>query len=185
MELLRMLHQLHPGAKIKIGAKNGTGYFYMGTVRDFLESKEVFRDMDHAYFEKRKKSAEKNFNTELYRDVSVSAFVRKEFQKDKIAGERPIFTQAAYEQFVANYLKCLSKKYQKLLKERQIFITHVPLLNRTVVEDFNADQSVDDNTMAIIIEGHEMGAYWMFSEAKSLPTMKFSFVAPDEEEEGQ
>lgn len=42
---------------IKIGAVDGSGFFYLGTVGDYIENKEKYEEMDRAHFENRLKRA--------------------------------------------------------------------------------------------------------------------------------
>ena len=65
-------------------------------------------------------------------------------------------------------------KLKTVEKAEEQFNKFVPLRERNVVDIFMADKAVEaEECVVVIIDGVEMGDYWMTKEAKTLPSVRF------------
>lgn len=169
------LEKYKPNTKIKIGADDGTGFFYVGTVGDIVDGMSKFEKIDHAYYKNRLKSARQEFASEVNRDVSIMAYAKNVFNRvnaNKSIGNP--FSEEDYQRFVAHHFKLLNAKYKTKLEEEEANNNYIPLSRRTVSGTFKAAKPVDDNVTVIMVSGYEKGAYWTYDEAESAPSMKFA-----------
>lgn len=161
--------------KIKVGAKNGSGFFYVGTVGDFLDQSEKYEWADITYFDNRVKRANDNLEMMLNADTSYSGYAKKQYRKWENTGMRPNFTVDSYDVFLRGHAKQVLKKFQTYISEKQYRADRTPLMSRMVTDNFDADRVVEPaGVMVIQIDGRESGQYWTFDEAESTPAIKFS-----------
>ena len=157
---------------IKIGAVDGSGFFYLGTVGDYLENKEKYEEMDRAHFENRLKRANENFEYLLNLDTSFSGYAKRQYRNFKNSGQLPNFSMIGYNQFLELHSQQLITKYNTLNQEKAISANNSPLNSREVKEVFEAERVAEPNgATVIIIKGSEMGVYWTTDETE-LPTME-------------
>ena len=167
--------------KIKIGAKNGSGFFYVGTVGDFLDKSEKYEQADIIYFDNRVKRANENLEMMLNADTSFSGFAKKQYRKWENTSTRPNFSTDAYYLFLRGHAAQLLKKFQSYISERTIRSERTSLMSRVVTDHFIADKIVEPgNVMVIQIDGKESGQYWTTDEAETIPSIKFNGVIDGE-----
>lgn len=175
MSLKTFLKLRDRGTRIKVGAENGSGFFYMGTVGDFLDNSEKYEQADITYFDNRVKRADDNLEAMLNADTSYSGYAKKQYRKWENTGMRPNFTVDSYDVFLRGHAMQVLKKFQTFISERQYRAARTPLMSRQVTDFFGADKVAEpEDVLVIQIEGRESGQYWTFDEAESIPALKFS-----------
>lgn len=184
MSLKTFLKLRDRDTQIKVGAQNGSGFFYIGTVGDFLDNSEKYEQADISYFDNRVKRANENLESTLNADTSYSGFAKKQYRKWENTGTKPIFSTDAYNQFLCGHASQLLKKFQTFINERKYRGERTPLMSRKVTDFFAADKVAEpEDVLVIQIEGRESGQYWTFDEAESIPAVKFSGYAEEEDNE--
>lgn len=167
--------------RIKIGAKDGSGFFYVGTVGDFLNHSDEYEQADIAYFDNRVRRSNNNLETILNTDTSYSGYAKRQYGKWKNTGTRPNFTMDGYEVFLRGHAVQVLKKFQTYISERQYRADRTSLMSRMVTNVFDADEVVEPAGVRVIqIEGKESGQFWTMDEAK-WPVIKFSGNGDDNE----
>lgn len=175
MSLKTFLKLRDRDTRIKVGAQNGSGFFYMGTVGDFLDNSEKYEQADISYYDNRVKRADDNLQAMLNVDTSFSGFAKKQYRKWENAGVRPNFSTDAYNLFLRGHAEQLVKKFQSYINERKYRGERTPLMNRKVTDFFAADKVVEpEDVLVLKIDGRESGQYWTFDEAESTPAIKFN-----------
>lgn len=169
--------------KIKVGANNGSGYFYVGTVGDFLDNSEKYDQADVSYFDNRVKRANDNLEMMLNADTSFSGFAKKQYRKWENTATRPNFSTDAYDLFLRSHSDQLFKKFRTYINERKYRADRTPLMSRCITNSFYADKVVEPAGVIVIqIEGRESGQFWTMDEAE-WPEIKFSGNIDEESHE--
>lgn len=161
MRLKELLETLEPDEHIKIGAKDGSNYFYVGNPADMLST---FKKRNKCYqqYDKIIYDAANNLVTKLELKIKLlySGIARQDSEMvRKNIVDRIIHTD---------------KRYSEVVEKRD---KTVPLADREVISMFEADEVVDEGTTAIIVDGTEFGRFWTYDEArhgfgKIMPTLR-------------
>lgn len=164
MKLIELLQGLDPEQPIKIGAKDGSSFFYVGTPADMLAtfdtSNKRYGEYDMVIYRSNERAI-KNYEIEAnaaYENAMKDAEERgaeltaKGFKK----ALRLIFNSDASKAI----LKIEDKLAKAVAHQRQT----KSMQDREVMDSFRADKVVDD-CLAIIVEGFEYGRYWTTDEA--------------------
>lgn len=170
--LKKFLEKQERETKIKIGADNGSSWFYVGTVGDFLDNEETYEEKDISYFDNRVNSASDNLDIALNADTSYSGYAKQQYRQWKNKSTRPNFTVQGYNTFLEYTAKQMTIKFQSFVKERTIRAERLPIMSREIVETRKADRVADPGVLNILITGYEKGAFWVTEEADG-PTVKF------------
>lgn len=147
---------------VKLGAENGNGFFYAGKVNTLL--KDTYK-VDKVCHLAAKKAVTKYTN-----------------QLDRLCRYYPapgeyamtlIKNNAADEISAEHYLKFLDKHFNKIkstsaaLGTAKDMLEHYKCLeSRKVIRCEEANDTVDEDCLVIIVEGYERGKYWMLNEAE-------------------
>ena len=159
--------------KIKIGADNGSSFFYVGTVEDFTANESKYEQADISYYDNCVKSAEDNLDALLNADTSFSGYAKAQYRKWVTVSARPNFSTSAYSVFLENHAHQLMVKFDSLIKERKNRLERLVLMERPVTQKFNADITVEpDGVIVLSVKGNEIGAFWTTDEADG-PQIKF------------
>lgn len=143
---MNILDYVLPDLQLKVGAKNGNGFFYCGTVADFK------KNMDE-YSEKCR-----DFVIQVLRNAQV-----RMIQAKHDAQTHPEKVDKKFEAELAR----LERSFEKARNAVTFFI---PLDQRCVHDLFVADSVADEPDLLImIVEGSERGAYWTMEEAIGKP----------------
>lgn len=183
MKLIELLETLDPEQPIKIGAKDGSSFFYVGTPADMLAtfdtSSKRYGEYDMVIYRSYERAI-KNYAVE-----SNAAY--ENAMKD--AAERGAeltakgFKKALRIIFNSDAAKVIRKVEDKLAKTTANQRQTKSLKDREVMDSFIADKVVDD-CLAIIVEGFEYGRYWTMDEApKDGDTVKPSIKLNNSAEE--
>ena len=170
MTIKDFMNQADATKKIKIGATEGSAFFFVGTVEEFLTNIDAIEKDDLAYLN----AKASNTATQIEKDkwkCNRTAFNDHidRCKRNAEAAHRPYIedrSDKAYER----YLKALERKIKKAngkLKQLNEFLdpeNYQPILEREVADIFPASDVVDTNTTVIITFGFEVGRYWTFNE---------------------
>lgn len=185
MKLIELLQTLDPEQPIKIGAKDGSSFFYVGTPADMLATFDtsstrygeydmvIYRSYERAIKLYEKQVSEAYDSAMKYAQEHDAELTAKGFKK----ALRIIFNSDAS--------KAILKVEDKLAKATAHQRQTKSMQDRDVMDSFKADKVVDD-CLAIIVEGFEYGRYWTTDEAPKgfggtvKPSIKLSNSAEDE-----
>ena len=174
--LKKELRKLEPEQKIKVGSKGGSMFWYVGTADDLLKNLPVY----NAYCELFIKTALKNANNRLKSALATYPTL-EEYAKFELAMTKPDLTVAGYEAAVAAWFNNIIHLNElKAAKERWLN-EYIKINERQVVEVEMCDPAADSGVIRIVVKGHESGKYWMYNEAKRIPSCAFINGKDDEE----
>ena len=138
---------------LKIGAKDGNGYFYFGTVSDWRENQKEYSDILKANHIVRRDKARETC------EEAIQEFcfdVAKHYHNGSIS--------KVYMKSIEGAFSRISKLVNtKTNAERRVDI-FIPLNERIVVEYWEADIAVDEDCLVILVKGTEAGKFWDGSE---------------------
>ena len=154
MKIIEALEKYSKNQALKVGSKEGNGYFYCGDVGDFIENLNAYSDIMHDHFVERYENAKENSETVISRFCSeVFQVVNKGmFTSDYISSIKPIFGRIGKVVNTEANAKNLADRY-------------IPLIDRSVVDSYYADNVVDFDCLILIVDGFESGKFWCMEEA--------------------
>ena len=179
MKLIELLQSLEPDRLIKIGAQDGTGFFYVGNPADMLatfdsENKRI-GEYDMLIY-----ASNENAIAKLKEQISVMYANLAEQFKD--AGDIPAIIRAVFRSGKAKDIIRNENRYEKAVTQQKMTKS---LMDREVMDSFEADPIADENVYAIIVEGYEFGKFWCKEEAPAgfggrvKPTLKINNMEVD------
>ena len=159
MKPSELLQTLEPDQLIKIGAKDGTGFFYVGTPKDVLDT----------FNSKSKRACEYDmlisaaYDNAIAKVTEQSSVMYEQVSKEyENAGDLPAILRAVFRSNNVKAILKMENRYDKLITQRKMT---KPLKNREVMDSFESDPIADENVFAIIVEGYEYGKFWCAEEA--------------------
>ena len=138
-----MRKEIGAAQKVKIGAKHGTGWFYCGTVKRFLENIGPYDAEIRSYWQKRLSAAWEKLGQTAQNRPDVELVER-----------------------LRTWSKTIIMLCDRVDRIRGINRDYVGIAEREVLTVRHADKSIDENTINIIIDGYEEGKFWTFDEAR-------------------
>ena len=172
MKLIELLQGIDQEQPIKIGAKDGSSFFYLGTPKDMLATFDTssvrYGEYDMIIYRSYEKAIKRL-------ELEVSAAYDNAMEDAQKRGAE--LTAKGFK----NALKTIfrSEMAQKILKAEGKLaevITHQrqtkAMQDREVMDSFKADKIVDDS-LNIIVEGFEYGRYWTYEESDK-PSIKLN-----------
>lgn len=174
MTLKEKLNELDGSQLVKIGANGGTAFFYCGDVKSFVDYIDAYDDLMKQATADGAERTEKAFakaSSEFEARKVFGLFTPKKKSKDVFAD----FTEWTQETILNStnniheayeiWLADLQKKATAAIGARKLMIEGKSLLEREVIEAFEALSVIEPNpTINIIIYGWEVGKYWMMDE---------------------
>lgn len=142
MKLAELLDQLDPDTRVKIGAVNGSSYFYLGSPSDFTRH--------YAYY-----------------NACVTSAARRAVD----IAEREVLALRASKERTKRIKELRAQKEAKLLRAQSRYDTMTHIKDRDVVDWWESDETIEDNVTAIRVEGYEVGRFWCFADSKILPAV--------------
>lgn len=155
---------------VKIGAKNGSGFFYAGYIQDFEDRLETF----NTQFQNETKAGAERVKTHFIQytsKFSAQSALKKapgdddlnKFAKSRIE-EATKSIREEFDMWLSNCARIsmeMSDAYKLVNKP-------VPVMDRQVLDTFMASDIVEDEpTVVAIIYGWENGSFWTIDEAKT------------------
>lgn len=185
MKLIELLQTLDPEQPIKIGAKDGSSFFYVGTPADMLAtfdtSSKRYGEYDMVIYKSYEKAI-KRYEMEASEAYDNAMKYAQEHGAELTAKG---FKRALRTIFNSDTSKAILKVEDKLAKATAHQRKTKSMQGRDVMDSFKADKVVDD-ALAIIVEGFEYGRYWTMDEATKgfggtlKPSIKLSNSAEEE-----
>lgn len=173
--LKKVLRRLEPGTKIKVGTKDGKGWFYIGTSDELeIHFNEYDLLIDKMWATKLRKTRDL-LRSLIMHGGTMEGYVRKELKK-----HNPELSPNGYEEYLKIYFNEVVKIKRAAEKYEIISEDHTKLQSREVYETFLADSIVDLGYLNIQIAGEERGAFWDSKEADTIPIIRFDIKEDDD-----
>ena len=138
---------------IKVGAKNGTNFFYIGTCEDFLDRIEGYEEKILDYNNARLRGAKARFYTTSQNFPTPETYIKRNPKAKS-----------------TDYLKALDQWFNDYRRRKQIYEewaewmrTYTALQNRKVFDSYAAT-GYDEGYTIVLVEGQERGSYWTANE---------------------
>ncbi len=160
MLLEEFLEELPPGCPVKVGAKDGSSYIYTGVVDD-LDLKELNlvceTATNNAYL-----AIKKRYKDELHR---LKPNLKKVLmaQIKAAGGGKLTVKRGAAKTTDAKALASAGRAYNLLIDCKCHLDAYKPLASREVLDVFRGYEC--GHPTVIMINGFEVGKYWLISEA--------------------
>lgn len=183
MTILEAIAKYPEDQKIKIGAKDGTGWWYVGLAGDVRLSIEALDEKCLKYAMDIQKNAVKSLNTRLKNQPTPEVFARAQIKKAEDSREYLDLSREAYQAALEKYFTDVHKAVTHLKTVSKRLKEYVKLQERPVVDCSMSDPAADAGTVRVLTEGYEYGAFWATDEAASLPTVGFMLVGMKGKEE--
>lgn len=189
MSLRNALESMNADDRVKIGASDGGCYFYCGTAGDFLESAEEYtKQAKDGWAKLYKKTGEKFDNTvnqpptlkeahQHYLPQTIENVIENaQNQAADLDGKKAHPLHRFFKE-LADWVKSMEEWSAKRLDAYERMMAFVPFLDREVKEHFLCAPNVDEGkTYAIHVIGYEIGSFWYFGEAPSVPAFAPKFA---------
>lgn len=152
MTLQALLKTKDPELKIKIGAADGTGWFYCGTVEDYLDNYGRYDLEVLEYTFDRKKKAQEARDSLIRAGFNPVKYVKRELQFNRLS-----FTLDGYMASLAEWLHTVEIKSKTYAAACDAYDNYRSLHTRPVMSAENAEET---NCIRVIVPGTEHGGYW-------------------------
>ena len=169
MKLSKFLKTLPKNQIIKVGTKEGNGWWYVGTAKDLADNIDIYDSMMMETAEKYLKCGKSAFNSKISKgtpEYYIRAVANGENWKN-------LMDIAHYNDWLSNWFKSMARKKSKLDKLEEYYKSYQHLHAREVVDSSKADDAIEEDCIRIVIAGIERGVYWATSDAKELPSVGF------------
>lgn len=144
---------------VKIGAKDGSAFFYCGTLTRLKYSFDIIDDNLQNWYMQRVEDTKAKLQRALNREWSPSVYASCRYRRSGTVG-----TYEEYMKAVQAYFAELEKIRREHISAKEKCQNREPLYLRTIYEFY---PSIDEpNTTIIIITGDEPGKYWTTNEYK-------------------
>lgn len=177
MKIKNVLKNYDKDLSLKVGAKDGTAFFYVGTVGDFLENMDVYDSVMRNRTVRIQIRAERAYENEIRNAPTLEGYARECIKK-----EEPLI-YSDYRASIEDWFMRVTQKHNTALKKKAAAANYRKLSGREVKEYEMCDKTIDDNCLRVVIEGYETGAYWCLEEAATLPSLEFTRATSGEDEE--
>lgn len=175
MKIKEILVNYNSEKKLKVGAENGSAFFYCGTVGDFIANITDYSLLCKQNALDTFERAKSRLDYRVKNPPTVETFVQSEMKNDK-----KDFSMDNFFRYVQHYFKSLDRLINSLENAKSKLEKFKPLTEREVVEIREADPVADQDVTIAIITGYEAGSYWTAKEAWN-KSISFSSVYSDEE----
>ena len=170
--LLKDLKEKNPDQIIKIGSVDGTGFWYCGTVRYFLDNISSINKTVKEYSAAQLASAQKAFESLLESYPTPADYAKLELKKE--AEERKMSVEG-YNKLLSRWFSAVISADARIKTWEQRFENYVALSKREVKDSDMADPVVDEGVLWILVDGFEAGRYWTTDEVKAMPAVHFMY----------
>jgi len=153
---------------IKVGSKNGCGWWYVGTVKDFIKKMDDISLELNKALKAIKKTSERNLETKLRNWPTPERYARFQLRKNDF---EKALTYNAYNAWLSNWFTSVAKQKKSIIKAKENVKFFVDLYKREIIETSKADEVIEEDCIRILVEGVEDGMFWSTDEAKSLPAV--------------
>lgn len=157
---------------VKIGSQSG--YFYCGTVKNFLKNMAEYDGRIRQFFITCVKNAEARYEFTLKNPPTI-----QDYAKEVLNTPDGWFSIRDYEKKLCGWFKAVRNRYLAVEKAAERKDGTKPLGEREVIDSFTADRAVDEGIEVIKVEGFEQGGLWMACEVEK----KGEFTVGEDEKE--
>ena len=178
MKLKEHLARLATEAKIKIGSKEATAFFYAGTVSDFLNNADIYNAECRGYINRSAEAAWKKLRHALKNYPTPGTYA-----DGQLKTSNPSPSVDGYQKTLEDYFKKTVRLHNAMELRKEWRDNFVDLLDREVVESAMCDPYADRGVRRITIRGHERGSYWATDEAKELPSISFEVFREEDDDD--
>ena len=174
MKIMEAVAAYDAGQKIKIGAKEGTGWWYVGTVGDVRQYLEVLNDKCLKYAWAVQKNAVETLDTRLKKWPTPESFARLQLRR-AADGKDLDLSMDSYLAAVKQYFADVWLAQRHLEQATARLRGYIPLAFREVVDVSKSEpcESGDPGVVRVLLAGYEYGAFWTTDEAETFPAVKF------------
>ena len=171
--VVNVLGQYGDNQRLKLGS--ASGFWYVGTVGDFLDRIENINDSANYHTYSQLQFAERNYSALQRKWIDYQKQVLSEIMKDDHK-----ITVDSYVETAAKLFKAIdaARNRVKTWRKRRLCFEHVA--NRAVKECEFSDPAADLGVLRCVITGYEVGAYWTTDEAKTIPSIKFGTISKED-----
>lgn len=164
----KFIQTLPDDQMIKVGSKNGCGWWYVGQVSDFIKkmtdiSLELQKSLKSA-----EKAAERNLDSKLRNWPTPERYTRFQLRKNDF--EKSL-TYNAYNAWLTGWFISVAKQKKAVIKAKENTKSFIELSKREVIETSKADEAIEEDCILILVEGVEDGMFWSTDEAEKLPAI--------------
>lgn len=152
-------NELYLQRTIKIGAQSG--YFYCGTVKNFLNNMDVYDTSIRSFFSRHAIKEKKTYENYLNNPPTLSEFA------ESVLSNGCEFDLRDYEENVLRWFSMVHKRRDMKNEAEEKRDTTKNLSVREVKEHRMANPLVEEDIEVIIIEGYEIGRIWMANEVEN------------------
>lgn len=176
-------------AKIKIGATDGSSFFFVGTVGEFIEESDKINRVVLTYDKETLENAKETLRRTKGFGRSYTAFESKEKArvaklKEKSPKKYKKLKPDLSDENFDRYLKRVDARIKNLeatIKRKEGVLSGPLMCDREISEHFVADSVVDEDTIVIIVCGDENGRYWSFDErGENMPALSLNLDVANE-----
>ena len=201
LNLKTMLESLDREALIKVGAIEGSSYFYCGTAGGFLDKIDEYSEQALEYFKKQLKPIRERYNhSRKVRPLRPLSIGKDEIDDILKYPAKDMFSPQEEAKYLETrrYMNDLLRWSESIHKKRQTIDVLTEIINefkpfgeRYLKDAFFSHGDEDRNDILVLqIEGYESGNYWLLKEAKckspfSLKIMSTFRPKSEEEEEDE
>lgn len=179
--LADLLATLPADRRLKLGAHNGSSFFYVGTVADVRENMDLYSRKLRNYAKMQLINAKADLEQKLRNPPTLQRYAMAQ-----VKTEKPDWTIDGFHAQAAGWLRDVKRLAGNLDKADRQYKAFADLPIREVLSHFDADPLVDTDTTVIIVEGFEKGRYWTASESNgrcSIGLSMYDQAFDDQEEE--
>lgn len=185
MTLREYLMEKDEGTLLKIGANDGSSFFYCGTAGDFLANIEnidrILFDKTRAAKERMKKEFLKSMQGFIYTEKAAETAKRNAEGKEEKKGKEKDMTYTEWTEMKIResteglrmayneWLAIVAQKQAAAIAAEKLVSEPRSVLDRKVITVFLADAIVEPEvTINVLVYGWEIGQYWTLDEALNL-----------------
>ena len=172
MNLLDELYSYAPETVIKVGATDGSAFFYVGTAEDFIENVEYYTFLLKEGWARTYNRCNEAVKTAIKNYPTIA-----DYMSDQRKQTKPDFTLEGYNKCLAAWMKKIGRMHsaeQKMLEKKNSFCD---LKWREIVYTKDSDPAADvEGSKVVVINGYEFGSYWTTEEAKKTPSLRMRAV---------
>lgn len=168
MTIITLLNAYDGNMNLKVGAVDGSGFFYIGTVADFAENIGAYDAATKSNFIKLVKKSKK-----VLKDALANAPTLESYAKQKLETERKIMTFDGFRAEAERFFYDVKVKQKTLERRIERMESFIPLADRNVRDYAMCDTAVEENCLRVLLDGHERGEFWATADGK-LPSLRFA-----------
>lgn len=164
----KFIQTLPDDQMIKVGSKNGCGWWYVGQVSDFIKKMTDISLELQKSLKTTEKAAERSLDSKLRNWPTPERYARFQLRKNDF--EKSL-TYNAYNTFLTGWFISVAKQKKAVIKAKENTKSFIELPKREVIETSKADEAIEEDCIRILVEGVEDGMFWSTDEAEKLPAI--------------